>query len=348
MNEANPYGLKVAERIFGLIAIGSDLKLREDGVYLSDGFAEAAASVPALLWAPQCALLDADPQDSPLLPIPFSGKDLAAFLLCPVTRERSLDELKEHLSGVRDGLTRRAVEEADVELTRAEQRVGPFDHTLRIDADRTAGDYQQRRNLNRALLGILDVTNNGLSNDEYTRRIGEANDDVQTFKEASWTARQRADAHEIEWLNRMARELYQRAGDAEKDALANTCLPNAAAGNALAPIGTTVVRASLDALATRDELIAAFGAFTGMDQTWFANLKDVPALKAARKVAGRGGRRSAEPMFDPHQVMLWLVSSDKMKGRQMSQQTGWRRLRECFPAAYQQVEIGDPTLDSPG
>jgi hypothetical protein len=117
------------------------------------------------------------------------------------------------------------------------------------------------------------------------------------------------------------------------------------------PIGDSLADATvpaipLDEWATRDQLIAAFGAFTGMDQTWFANLNDSPLLKKARRSTGRGGRNHVEPMFDPYEVMIWLIHPGRRKGKPMQELTGWRRLRQCFPAAYQRVEVGDPTRKS--
>lgn len=208
MDVAKPFGWKAAERIFELVTIGGDLELRADGVYLSDGFAEAARFMPTLLWVPKCAMLDADPQDAALLPVPFSGRDLAAFFLSPVAIGVGLDELKESLSGVRDGFVLRAVEEARQEFARAEKIVGPLDEALRNDAERLAENYNQQRNLNRALLGISNVTSNGFSDDEYSRRIGLANDDVREANEASLLARRRADEYEIDWRNRMVRSIY--------------------------------------------------------------------------------------------------------------------------------------------
>lgn len=43
-------------------------------------------------------------------------------------------------------------------------------------------------------------------------------------------------------------------------------------------------------LADPDELIEAFGRFTGMSKSWFANITDKPGLMKARRVAGRKGR----------------------------------------------------------
>jgi hypothetical protein len=47
-------------------------------------------------------------------------------------------------------------------------------------------------------------------------------------------------------------------------------------------------------LATRAQLITAFGAFTGMDATWFENLTDTPKLMNARKVIGKGAAKERQ------------------------------------------------------
>lgn len=98
-------------------------------------------------------------------------------------------------------------------------------------------------------------------------------------------------------------------------------------------------------LASRDQLIAAFGAFTGMSMAWFKNLDDTPALKSARKVTGRGQRGSTvEPLFCPFEVMLWLVSPrGKKKGkRPLGEAKGWELLERYFPKAYAPRASADP------
>lgn len=97
-------------------------------------------------------------------------------------------------------------------------------------------------------------------------------------------------------------------------------------------------------LAKRDELIAAFGTFTGMNASWFKNLRDRPKLLDARRVIGAGGRSSIEPFFCPHQVMQWLITEPR-KGdsrKAMTQETGWRMLKAHFLKVYCAYEIGDP------
>lgn len=103
------------------------------------------------------------------------------------------------------------------------------------------------------------------------------------------------------------------------------------------------------ALATREQLIAAFGAFTGMDAAWFDNLKDTPALLKARRVKGRGQRHSIEPLFCPMTVMLWLASKKRKKGRLFqSEGKPWELLERHFPAVYAKNSHGDPREDRPG
>ncbi|MFC7434326.1 hypothetical protein ACFQNJ_07360 [Hydrogenophaga bisanensis] len=96
-------------------------------------------------------------------------------------------------------------------------------------------------------------------------------------------------------------------------------------------------------LASRDQLIAAFGSFTGMDSTWFNNLTDTPALQASRKVAGQGMRgRTAEPLFCPFEVMQWLANPKRRKGRKLSPDKAWELLERHFPKVYNLKSVADP------
>ena len=96
-------------------------------------------------------------------------------------------------------------------------------------------------------------------------------------------------------------------------------------------------------LASRDQLIGAFGSFTGMDAAWFNNLTDTPALLAARKVAGQGGRgHIAEPLFCPFEVVQWLASAKRKKGRSLGAEKAWGLLEKYFPRVYNARSVGDP------
>lgn len=96
-----------------------------------------------------------------------------------------------------------------------------------------------------------------------------------------------------------------------------------------------------DMLATRQQLIDAFGSFTGMTAAWFVNLRDTPALLAARKIAGTGGNHPTEPLFCPYEVMVWLVDTKRRKGRKVESDTAWRLLESHFPRVYARYSVGD-------
>ena len=98
-------------------------------------------------------------------------------------------------------------------------------------------------------------------------------------------------------------------------------------------------------VATRKELIDAFGTFTGMDMTWFDNLKDTPKLMAARKFTGQGGRNSAEPLFCPYEVMQWLADPKRRKGKSLTNETAWRLFKRNFGKVYNRYSVGDPNPD---
>jgi len=98
-------------------------------------------------------------------------------------------------------------------------------------------------------------------------------------------------------------------------------------------------------LATREALIEAFGKFTEMNASWFVKLGDTPALLAARKVTGQGGRNNAAPLFCPFEVMQWLINPNRRKGNPMQPDTGWRMLELHFPLVYHAHSVCDPRQD---
>lgn len=101
-------------------------------------------------------------------------------------------------------------------------------------------------------------------------------------------------------------------------------------------------------LATPKQLIDAFGAFTDMKAEWFKSLKDKPALFAARKVAGRGGRETYgfDPLFCPLEVMQWLTDPKRKTGsKRLSQNKGWQLLKSHFPDVYNKNSAASPLDD---
>jgi len=105
-------------------------------------------------------------------------------------------------------------------------------------------------------------------------------------------------------------------------------------------------KVDLTLMASREQLIAAFGVFTGMKAEWFKNIKDTPALLAARKVTGQGGRgHIVAPMFCPYEVLQWLIDPARRKGRKLGADKGWELFEGHFPRSYAAFSIGDPRTD---
>lgn len=93
-------------------------------------------------------------------------------------------------------------------------------------------------------------------------------------------------------------------------------------------------------LATRRQIQEAFGRW-GFKANWFDNMNDRQWLKDARKRIGQGQRgQVVEPLFCPYEVMQGLIN--KVRGRRMEADTGWRVLEHKFPAAYALFSVGDP------
>lgn len=108
-------------------------------------------------------------------------------------------------------------------------------------------------------------------------------------------------------------------------------------------IGSTSAGPDFEMLATRQQLIDAFGSFTDMNFQWFNNLKDTPALRDARQFTGQGGRgHIAEPLFCPFAVMRWLTDPKRKKGRSITEDTAWRMLETHFSKVYNANSVADP------
>ncbi len=118
--------------------------------------------------------------------------------------------------------------------------------------------------------------------------------------------------------------------------------PQAAPPAPVADSASNAPACDFSVLATREQLIEAFGRFTGMDASWFKNITDTPALLAARKVTGQGGRgHIAEPWFCPFEVMQWLADSKRRKGRKLSTEKAWELLEKNFPKIHSAHSVAD-------
>ena len=97
----------------------------------------------------------------------------------------------------------------------------------------------------------------------------------------------------------------------------------------------------LNDLALPQQLIAAFGPATGMDDAWFQKVEG-PLLRA-RIMKGQIGRsRSIPPYFCPYLVMDWLIDPKRKKGKSLSAQRGWKILKANFPRVHDTFQMQDP------
>jgi hypothetical protein len=100
-----------------------------------------------------------------------------------------------------------------------------------------------------------------------------------------------------------------------------------------------------DLLADPATLISAFGLITGMNNAWFNNVNDTPKLKDALHTLGKGGRNGRKPYYYVFPVMQWLINPKRRKGNPMSVATGWRVLKNQFPAVYLAYQDQEPDAD---
>ena len=232
------YGEEVARRLLALIGDTQSMELHTDGVCMANEWVDTARmGADWLNWTPQCALVQSSRQVCELLPIPFSGRELAAFMLCPVAgalleilgKPGQLDgqALADALGGVQDGRCRHAVEDAYSHLARAVAQVGTKDtDALWFDEQCMADDYDQKRNAARARLGIASVSGHGLSDAEYTQRIAQVKAEMAEMKAEVSQARERAETAEVYWLRRMTLALFE--GELQADNAATSAVPQAA------------------------------------------------------------------------------------------------------------------------
>lgn len=215
------YEKPVALRLMNLLGDRSSMEIQEDGIFLKQDWIDMAElGADWLNWTPQCALLQPGHDSRELLPIPFTARQLAAFMLCPVAGDfeyyvgqiGQLDAslLAEVFKGVQDGVPRLAIEEAQGHLAQAIARSGSNDSdALWLSAERMKCEYENARDAARERLGILSVGGHGLSDSEYTRRINQANEEVAQLKSSLAEERNRAEALGIDWLRRTTLAIFE-------------------------------------------------------------------------------------------------------------------------------------------
>lgn len=234
MQEQQPrrqFGKETAKFIVELVNNQSGgyefLEFRDDGhapgVYVSETYiglfpsgVEGIEAGNVFEWNPSCDTEDdTDPEATPLLPVPFTAKELAAFLLYGVgdyIQERlgrigQLDEdqlLK--LGGVRKKLPRQALRAAYVEAERAQQIVGLPD----IEAQELAYllseqlDEAEREENHRQGVFARDI-----SPEEASRRRALVVESLAELRKRTQVAKSEAAAKTAQWRSAMVRQLLE-------------------------------------------------------------------------------------------------------------------------------------------
>lgn len=306
------YTKQAAERITKCREV--EFEIREDGVWPKRGIESEGKEFVALEWKPCCELDGPDAPDplvAPSLPIPFTVHQLAAFFL-----HGQGWYVRDTFGAWEDGPDINALDAMGLLAAKAREAVlGAF--SAYRGAVNIVGPF------NNTLAVVAQRLEDTLYRDGISMSTAEQRDQLRI-------AHEKATEHESAWRKQMVNQLLvvsqvslvERHSEAPEEV-------------------------DYSVLAIRSQLVDAFGAFTGMDKTWFKNLNDLPGLKNARRATGTGGRgRSSEPMFCPYEVMQWLLNPKRKKGRPLSQDKGWEILEKNFKKVYYQRSIGDTRTEN--
>jgi hypothetical protein len=288
---------------------------------------------------------------TPALPFPFDERDLAAFMLGGLGYFLAEfygglgDEIDEHALDRIDpaqNYARRAVRGAFAAYREAVERVGQPDRELAARMYEAHAAYRKARTdamgrhslsaVPQAMAGDSDERRREL-NAEYQRRLALVEGEVSALGTEAKLLQDESESAEQTWLRAMVAELLKAAtGPCETEAKP-------------APQPVPMVQSGaidFEMLATPEQLIGAFGNFTGMCKAWFDNLTDTPRLLAARRVTGTGGKHYTPPLFCPFEVMQWLIDEKRKKGRKVSPEKAWHLLQSNFEKVYNTRSAGDP------
>ena len=213
------YGRAFAQRLVELADGEGNMELRDDGIYLTQLWVEETEQVNGD-WTPQGALTDSDPGSRKLLPIPFSSRDLAAFILCPAAAASALTDLFEKTwkldpEKLRDAFVGApgiryadAMQKASDHLVRAQRIVGAEDHAQEKLARSLQEKRQTMRRTARERLGISSVSGHGLNDEEYILRVNQVNEEVAVIKGKCDDARRRSEKETVRWLDAMVEQIF--------------------------------------------------------------------------------------------------------------------------------------------
>ena len=358
------YGRDFAERLIELAGGQDSMEMRDDGVYLTEEWVEEITNTADMGWGPQRDLPDSEPSNRrKLLPIPFSSRDLAVFILCPAAAGSPLtdmfqDNLKLDHVKLRDafaagepGFFTEAIIEAAAHLARADAAVGPEDHTLDELAKSLCEEYRSQRRATKERLGIASTSGHGLSNDEYEVSINLVDEVVAEIEDKLKAARSRA----AEEFKRRMKAMVAAINEPDEppssqpsSALAQDEVPSSveketAASDSVsaAALASEKKEPGLTPLTT-NAIAYAFDGLHWIEQEWKKNLGNKPKwLKACVSIPGQQG--VSQTRWNPVLIGAALVDrgyakAHQVRGRFQSRIKPWLDAWKTYEADYIDID----------
>lgn len=230
--EQETYGKEVADCIRELTEWPDALDIREDGVYVNKDYLAIDLNEQAFTWTPACDMDWAgapDPLNAPALPIPFTSRNLAAFMLDAAGRG-----LQIRFGRIKDGLDEGQLERFSIRATKVCQVLRDA-YKLAQDAQCVVGadnlDEQQRaadllseyddvrlaaiareKVMERLKVrtgkdGKLEYGDFDIPSEEYLKRLARVNKDVDSLEKKAQEAFAESERGHRKWRKAMVREL---------------------------------------------------------------------------------------------------------------------------------------------
>lgn len=229
------YGMEVSRVICEQTGFIDALDVREDGVYVKNEYLHADLAGQAFMWIPACEMDwpgAPDPLTAPALPIPFTARDLAAFMLDGAGQgiqsmfgriEHGPDEVELASLDMRATKVRKALREAYSLAQRAQCVAGADNHDEQQRAADLISAYdvshseamRREKVMERVIAGARNdgVQEYGdvITRDEYLLRLARVNEPLAPQKAEALKAKAEADTRHLEWLKAMVYQLLNPA-----------------------------------------------------------------------------------------------------------------------------------------
>ena len=325
-----------AKRLIELAGGEDGMELHDDGVYLTKEWVEETEEIKAD-WSPQGALPGSDPGSRKLLPIPFSTRDLAAFIICPAAAGSGLTDLcleglqpdpkkfSDAFTGAPGIRYADAMKEAFAHLERALRSVGPQDHALEKLAQSLCEQYRTKRRAARELLGIASVGGHRLSDEEYKKRIRQVKKEVAASKDKWDDASGQAKEEYVRWLDAIVVAINEpdqfpspdpSSVLVQQEEPASVNKETASSDSVqVAPLATEKKQPGLTPLTT-NAIAHAFSGLRWNEQQWKKPLGDKPKwLRPCVSIPGQPGVHQTH--WDPVKIGAALVDKGYAKANQV-------------------------------